>query len=117
MAAAYNKLDYFLATMDKDNAATIMKAFIIGLERANEEDAVDVADSYSSIYDKNPPLASFVLNEVKWNYKRNLLNSDKRGTVIYHLMEALFESADSTNPADISAKLGIPPVYTVSYDS
>ncbi len=117
MAAAYNKLDYFLATMDRDNAATIMKAFIIGLERANEEDAVDVADSYSSIFDKNPPLAAFVLNEVKWNYKRNLLNSDKRGTVIYHLMEALFESADSTNPADLSAKLGIPPVYTVNYDS
>jgi hypothetical protein len=117
MAAAYNKLDYFLATMDKDNAATIMKAFTIGLERANEEDAVDVADSYSSIFDKNPPLAAFVLNEVKWNYKRNLVNSDKRGTVIYHLMEALFESADSTNPADLSARLGIPPVYTVSYDS
>ena len=117
MAAAYNKLDYFLATMDKDNAATIMKAFIIGLERANEEDAVDVADSYSSIFDKNPPLAAFVLNEVKWNYKRNLLNNDKRGTVIYHLMEALFESADTTQTFDLSAKLGIPPVYSVSYDS
>jgi hypothetical protein len=117
MAAAYNKLDYFLATMDKDNAATIMKAFIIGLERANEEDAVDVADSYSSIFDKNPPLAAFVLNEVKWNYKRNLLSNDKRGTVIYHLMEALFESADTTNTMDLSARLGIPPVYTVSYDS
>src|SRR5450631_1667682 len=119
MAAAYNKLDYFLATMDKDNAATIMKAFIIGLERANEEDAVDVADSYSSIFDKNPPLAAFVLNEVKWNYKRNMLNSDKRGTVIYHLMEALFESADTTQAQalDLSAKLGIPPVYSVNYDS
>jgi hypothetical protein len=117
MAAAYNKLDYFLATMDKDNAATIMKAFIIGLERANEEDAVDVADSYSSIFDKNPPLAAFVLNEVKWNYKRNMLNSDKRGTVIYRLMEALFESADTTSQIDLSAKLGIPPVYTVNYDS
>jgi hypothetical protein len=117
MAAAYKKLDNFLATMDKDNAATIMKAFIIGLERANEEDAVDVADSYSSIFDKNPPLAAFVLNEVKWNYKRNLLNSDKRGTVIYHLMEALFESADSTQTIDLSAKLGIPPVYSVNYDS
>lgn len=117
MAAAYNKLDYFLATMDKDNAATIMKAFIIGLERANEEDAVDVADSYSSIFDKNPPLAAFVLNEVKWNYKRNLLNSDRRGTVIYHLMEALFESADTSQAVDLSAKLGIPPVYSVSYDS
>ncbi len=117
IAAAYNKLDYFLATMDKDNAATIMKAFIIGLERANEEDAVDVADSYSSIFDKNPPLAAFVLNEVKWNYKRNLLNSDKRGTVIYHLLESLFESADTTQAIDLSSKLGIPPVYTVSYDS
>lgn len=117
MAAAYNKLDNFLASMDKDNAATIMKAFIIGLERVNEEDAVDVADSYSSIFDKNPPLAAFVLNEVKWNYKRNLLNSDKRGTVIYHLLEALFESADTTNNMDLSAKLGIPPVYSVNYDS
>ncbi len=117
MAAAYNKLDNFLATMDKENAATIMKAFIIGLERANEEDAVDVADSYSSIFDKNPPLADFVLNEVKWNYKRNLLNSDKRGTVIYHLMEALFESADTTQAIDLSTKLGIPPVYSVNYDS
>jgi len=117
MAAAYNKLDNFLATMDKDNAATIMKAFTIGLERANEEDAVDVADSYSSIFDKNPPLAAFVLNEVKWNYKRNLVNSDKRGTVIYHLLEALFESADTTLAIDLSAKLGIPPVYSINYDS
>jgi hypothetical protein len=117
MAAAYNKLDHFLGTMDKDNAATIMKAFIIGLERANEEDAVDVADSYSSIFDKNPSLAAFVLNEVKWNYKRNLLNNDKKGMVIYHLMEALFESADTTNQEDLSAKLGIAPVYSISYDS
>ena len=117
MAAAYNKLDNFLATMDQNNAATIMKAFTIGLERVNEEDAVDVADSYSSIFDKNPSLALFVLNEVKWNYKRNLLNNDKRGTVIYHLLEALFESADTTNTMDLSAKLGIPPVYSLSYDS
>ncbi len=117
MAAAYNKLDNFLGTMEKENAATIMKAFIIGLERTSEEDAVDVADSYSSIYEKNPQLAAFVLNEVKWNYKRNLLNNDKRGTIIYHLMEALFESADTTQKDDLSAKLGIDPVYSVSYNS
>jgi hypothetical protein len=117
MAAAYNKLDHFLATMDRYNAATIMKAFIIGLERANEEDAVDVADSYSSIYDKNPSLAAFVLSEVKWNYKRNLLNDDKKGMVIYHLLEALFESADTSDRSDLSAKLGIPPVYSIDYDS
>jgi len=117
MAAAYNKLDHFLATMDRDNSSTIMKAFIIGLEKANEEDAVDVADSYSSIYEKNPDLAQFVLNEVKWNHKRNLSNGDKRGTIIYNLLQNLFESADTTNKIDLSARLGISPVYSVNYDS
>ncbi len=117
MAAAYNKLDHFLATMDRDNSSTIMKAFIIGLEKAHEEEAVDVADSYSSIFEKNPDLAQFVLNEVKWNYKRNMVNNDKRGTIIYNLLETLFESADTTNKVDLSAKLGIPPVYTINYDS
>jgi len=41
LAAAYNKLDHFLGTMDKQNAGTIMKSFIIHLEKANEEEAVD----------------------------------------------------------------------------
>ncbi|HMH31402.1 MAG TPA: hypothetical protein VK543_00140, partial [Puia sp.] len=117
MAAAYNKLDHFLATMDKDNAGTVMKAFIIGLERTNEEDAVDVADSYSSIYEKNPALARFVLSEVKWNYNRNMLNNDKKGTIIYDLLQTLFESADTTKNVDLSAKLGIPPVYSISFDA
>jgi len=103
--------------MDKDNASTIMKAFIIGLERANEEEAVDVADSYSSIFEKNPDLAQFVLNEVKWNYKRNLVLNNKKGTIIYNLLETLFESADTANKIDLSAKLGISPVYSISYDS
>ncbi|HEX4849232.1 MAG TPA: hypothetical protein VFV08_00430, partial [Puia sp.] len=101
MAAAYNKLDHFLGTMDQDNASTIMKAFIIGLERANEEEAVDVADSYSSIFDKNANLAQFVLSEVKWNYKRNIVNNDKKGTIIYNLLETLFESADTANKVDL----------------
>jgi hypothetical protein len=117
MAAAYNKLDHFLASMDKDNASTVMKAFIIGLERTNEEDAVDVADSYSSIYDKNPALAKFVLNEVKWNHRRNEINNDKKGMVIYYLLETLFESADTANNVDLSAKLGIPPVYSINFDA
>ena len=117
MAAAYNKLDNFLATMEKENASTVMKAFTIGLERAKEEDAVDVADSYSSIYEKNPALAKFVLNEVKWNYDRNLINNNKRGTIIYQLLETLFESADTTKNVDLSTKLGIPPIYSVSYNN
>ena len=117
MAAAYNKLDHFLGAMDKQNAGTVMKSFIIHLEKANEEEAVDVADSYSSIFEKNPALARFILNEVKWNYDKNMAANDKKGTIIYHLLETLFESADTTSRTDLSAKLGIPPIYSVDYNS
>ena len=117
MAAAYNKLDHFLGTMDKQNAGTVMKSFIIHLEKANEEEAVDVADSYSSIYEKNPALARFILGEVRMNYDKNVAAGDKKGTIIYNLLQTLFESADTANKTDISAKLGIPPIYTVDYNS
>jgi hypothetical protein len=116
MAAGYNTLNDFLSRMSKDNANTLMKAFIIGLERTNGlEDAVDVADSYSSIMDKNPTLASLVLQEVDWNYKKSLSDNNKRGIVIYNLLKTLFESTDTTKKIDLSASLGIPPVYTIDY--
>jgi len=95
----------------------VMKAFIIGLEKASEEDAVDVADSYSSIFDKNVPLAKFVLNEAKWNYKKNTAANNKKGIIIYNLLQTLFESADTTKKIDLSAKLGIPPIYKIDYTS
>jgi hypothetical protein len=117
MAAAYNTLDNFLSTMDRENANTVMKAFIIGLEKASEEDAVDVADSYSSIFDKNAPLAKFVLNEAKWNYKKNITVNNKKGIIIYNLLQTLFESADTTKKIDLSAKLGIPPIYKIDYNA
>lgn len=119
LAAGYNTLDKFLATMEKENAETLMKAFVIGLERENYnydlEDAVDVADSYSSIMDKNKSLASFVLNEVSVNYLKNIQNQNKRGIAIYRLLETLFKSADENLKVDISKELGIPSVYTQNY--
>ena len=61
MAAGYNTLNDFLGKMDKDNATTTMKAFVIRLEDTKElEEPVDVADSYSSIMDKNKELARFI---------------------------------------------------------
>jgi hypothetical protein len=113
MAAAYNKLEHFLGTMDKQNAGTVMKSFVIHLENAGEEEAVDVADSYSSIVEKSPALAKFILDEVKWNYEKNVAANDKKGIIIYRLLETLFESADTTKKVDVAAELGIPPIYTV----
>lgn len=120
MAAGYNTLTHFLGTMNKENAETLMKAFVIGLEKPGKtkaddlENAVDVADSYSSIMDKNRPLADFILNEVKVNYTRNVQDNNKRGIVIYNLLRILFESADTTRKIDLSATLGIPSIYSIN---
>ena len=114
MAAGYNTLNDFLGKMDKENATTMMKAFVIKLEETKElEESVDVADSYSSIVDKNKELARYILEQVKWNYDRNVQNDNKRGIVIYNLLKILFESADTTQKVNLSEKLGIPPVYSV----
>lgn len=116
MAAAYNTLNDFLGKMDKGNATTTMKAFVIGLESTEGlEEAVDVADSYSSIMDKNPPLAQYITDEVKWNLDKNIANSNKRGMVIYNLLKVLFESADTTKRVDLSQQLGISSIYSQDY--
>jgi hypothetical protein len=121
MAAGYNTLNDFLQRMDKGNDSTLIKAFVIGLERSkdkgNLEDAVDVADSYSSIMDKNPAIARYILDEVRTSYNRNVRNNNKKGMVIYNLLQVLFESADTSRKIDLSAKLGIPPIYSVDYKS
>lgn len=118
MAAGYNTLNDFLGKMDKENATTTMKAFVIRLENTRGlEEAVDVADSYSSIMDKDPALARYILNEVKWNHDRNVENDNKRGMVIYNLLQVLFESADTSRKSDLSNKLGIPSIYTQDFPS
>jgi hypothetical protein len=119
MSAAYNTLDTLLKSMPAENAVSLMKAFTIGLEKTtrtdNVEDAVDVADAYSSIVEKNTALAAFMLEEANWNYDRCVKNNDKNGMVVYRLEKTLFESADTGNHVDLSKQLGIPPVYSVDY--
>ncbi len=119
MAAAYNTLDTLLKSMPGDNATTLMKAFISRIEattsRYNVEDAVDVADSYSSIFEKNRPLADYMLQEAGLNYQRCAANNDKNGMAVYRLEKTLFESADTTNRVDLSKELGIAPIYSLDY--
>jgi hypothetical protein len=121
MAAGYNTLNDFLAKMGSGNDSTLIKAFVIGLERSkdrgNLEDAVDVDDSYSSIMDKNPAIARYILDEVRTSYANNVRHNNKKGMVIYNLLQVLFESADTTRKVDLSSKLGIPPIYSVDYKS
>jgi hypothetical protein len=112
MAANFNKLDTFLNLMPPSSSETLMKAFVGRLETNKTlEDAVDVADSYSSI--NNKKLLTNILKYVDDNELRCIKNNNKRGKIIYSLLKTIFLSADSTNKIDLSEAIGIPPIYSI----
>ncbi len=112
MAANFNKLDTFLKTMPVKSSEVLMKAFVANLDKTgNLEDAVDVADSYSSISDKN--LLNTIFNYVVINEERNQQEGNTRGKIIYNLLKTIMMSADSSVKTDLSATLGIPSIYNI----
>ncbi len=112
MAANYNKLDTFLKFMPVSASETLMRGFIANLDNTgNLEDAVDVADSYSSI--NNKKLLGTILRYVVENEKICTQNNNNRGKRIYGLLKIIFLSADSTNKIDLTGILGIPSIYEI----
>ena len=113
MAANFNQLDEFLKTMPPDNATTLMKAFVANLDQAsNLEDAVDVADSYSSI--KDTILLQNILRNVVNNEQKSIKQNNNKGKTIYSLLKTIFLSAND-NSIDLTTQIGIPSIYTVDY--
>ncbi|HMK03376.1 MAG TPA: hypothetical protein VK489_04260 [Ferruginibacter sp.] len=112
MAANFNKLDTFLKFMPNSASETLMRGFIANLDNTgNLEDAVDVADSYSSINDKK--LQNAILGYVIQNEKTSIQNNNNRGKTIYGLLKSIFLSADSTKKIDLTSILGIPSIYEI----
>jgi hypothetical protein len=111
MAANYNKLDTFLKTMPAPNAALLMKAFVVNLDKGNLEDAVDVADSYSSITDKK--LLQSMLQNVSNNETTAIETNNVKGKVIYGLLKTIFLSANDSS-INLTKEIGIPPIYDVA---
>jgi hypothetical protein len=110
ICAAYNTLDDFLKKMDRNNAEALMKNFARNLEKTRTlEDAVDVADSYASITDNN--IRKLILSQTEQSLLQNELQKNKRGQTIYYLLNTIFLSMDSSNQVDLSARLGIAPVF------
>ena len=113
MAANYNTLDDFLKRMDKQNAQILMKAFVNGLDKSRGldslEDAVDVAGSYASISDKE--VQQLILNQVQYNFQQAITKKNVRSENIYKILNTLFLSMDSSNHVNLSAELGIDPVF------
>ncbi len=112
MAANFNKMDTFLKFMPKSESETLMRGFIANLDNTgNLEDAIDVADSYSSINDKK--LQTAILSYVIENENKCIQNNNNRGKIIYSLLKTIFLSADSTNKIDLTNILGIPSIYEI----
>jgi hypothetical protein len=112
MTANFNKLDNFLSYMPASASETLMRGFIANLDNTgNLEDAIDVADSYSSITDKK--LQSTVLSYVIANENNAVEKGNARGKTIYGLLKTIFLSADTTNKVDLTGVLGIPSIYEI----
>jgi hypothetical protein len=116
MSAAYNTLDDFLSRMSSETSQKLMRSFVDKLETATTlEDAVDVADSYASIYNKD--IRKLILGEVEANLDENNRKKNRKGQLIYKLLNTIFLSMDSTKKVDMAAELGIDPVYVMSKKS
>ncbi len=112
MAANYNKLDNFLSAMPPASSETLMRGFIANLDKTgNLEDAIDVADAYSSITDTK--LLNNILSYVIKNENDCVQKNNSRGKTIYGLLKTIFLSADSTNHIDLTSVLGIPSIYEI----
>jgi hypothetical protein len=111
MAANYNKLDTFLKTMPASRSELLMKAFVANLDKNNLEDAVDVADSYSSITDKK--LQQSMLQNVSNNEAEAISDNNTKGKVIYGLLKTIFLSANDST-VNLTKEIGIPPIYDVA---
>jgi hypothetical protein len=113
MAANYNMLGDFLGKMNKANSSAIMVNFVNNLDNGKQnddiEDAVDVANAYSTI--NQAAIKAIMLQQVTINYNNAITAGNKRAFEIYRIEKLIMESdAGKLNLVD---SLGIPPVYTV----
>ncbi|MBU3713625.1 MAG: hypothetical protein FGM46_01610 [Ferruginibacter sp.] len=110
MSANYNRLDTLLKLMPSTKAEYLMKAFVSNLENTSSlEDAVDVADCFSSINDKK--LLKSMIENVKQNEAQCENEGNAHGYMIYNILKNIFLSSDSVNQIDLKAVLGIPSIY------
>ena len=120
MAAGYDMLAPFLATMDDTIRNGVMSRFVDGLEKgpsADLEDAVDVADAFGSIRDS--ALSALLEERVKLDYEASYKARSKKGLIIYSLLARLFAGdhiSDNDTGATVAARsLHLPSINKVLF--
>jgi hypothetical protein len=88
--ASYGKLDTFLLTMTSNDRKTLMYKFAAKLERNENSvsEAVEVADSYTSIRDTT--IQSLLQKTIATELERVTLQNQPKGKAIYGLLASLF---------------------------
>ncbi len=123
MAANYNTLNDFLASMSKEQATALMTNYVSNLDKGSSrddiEDAVDVANAYASI--TQPDIRALMLRRVKENLAHAQFTNNRKGSIIYRLEKVIMESSDAELDStlarvNVSDSLGIPPVYEIKND-
>ena len=116
MCANFNMLEDFLSHIDKPVAEGLMKSFSNNLQDYwSLEEAVDVADSYASIRDT--AIKKIIKNEVSRNVAVQFASNNKKGKVVYSLLQQIFNSFDSTPNLDAAKLFNLPNVYQITNTS
>lgn len=121
MCAGYGTIDPFLNSMDKNSATSLMKQFVANLEKGDThdlEDAVDVADAFGGI--KNKELLDFLKQEVQSNYEKTYKANDqysKKGVIVYGLLSTIFSQTENDSKLESDLNDVIPPITNVPNSS
>ena len=109
LCAAYNTLDDWLKRMDSAAARKMVLGFADHLEEAPQlSEAVDVATTYSSIY--NVRIKGWMLEKVEERAAQLTASGSARGAAIYSILQRIFYSLDTTRHTKLLEDLGIRPV-------
>lgn len=108
LCASYNTLDDLLGRMDTAVARKLVLDFADGLEKtAGLADAVDVATTYSSIY--NERIKKWMLSKVDERAVQLKGSADSRGAAIYSILQRIFYSMDTARRTSVLEALGLQP--------
>ena len=116
VCAGFNMLEDYLSKMDKGVAENLMRSFANDLEQYwSLEEAVDVADSYTSIRDSS--IKKIIIDQVKTNLQKHNTVANKKGKVIYGLLNQIFASFDSSTSINAPKLFNVPEVNFLNNNS
>lgn len=116
LCASYNTLDDWLNRMDSASARKMVVEFTDGLEKTEGlADAVDVATTYSSIYNAN--IRNWMLTKVDERVEQLKGGKDFRGSAIYTILQKIFYAMDTSRRTSVLDALGLEPADRLTIKS